>query len=66
MAHLKAKHYESVAKIIRTYRKDCLGIRADLAVLAGRHIAELLADYFERENPKFDRKKFYEQAGITP
>jgi hypothetical protein len=66
MAHLKAKHYEAVAKIIREYRHDMNAIRADVAVIAGRQLGYALADYFVKENPKFNRLKFLKQAGITP
>jgi hypothetical protein len=67
MAHLKQKHYESVAKIIREYRGACCAAHEDVAVVfLLRFIVQRLADYFEEENPKFNRAKFYKQAGITP
>lgn len=50
---LTKKHFEAIAEIIHKHRDEYLGGAAILEVLT-----EELSDYFERENPSFDRQWF--------
>lgn len=61
MAHLRQKHYEKIAQIIRKYRSAPVADVEDRALAFS--IAFDLADYFERENSKFNREKFLKLAG---
>lgn len=46
------KDYEAIARII----KDLTTEEGDIAQ---GYLMEELSDYFEKDNPKFDRDKFY-------
>lgn len=54
------KHYEAIARIFR-------GIELDTDGFIETHyenIVSRLADYFESENPRFDRDKFLSACGV--
>lgn len=61
---MRKKHYEAIANIIR----NCY--EADVHMLYGKNahaikaITILLCDYFEQDNPKFNREKFLTACGI--
>lgn len=52
------RHFEAIAKILAT---------ADgmYEYHTKVYIANQLADYFEQENPRFDRDRFLKAAGVT-
>lgn len=49
---MKKKHYDAIAAIVKKYERHA------------EWIPEKLADYFEVENPKFQRAKFMEACGV--
>ena len=51
------KHYKVFAEIIESNRGDGVEYTLD-------QIASELADYFEQDNPRFDRDKFIKACGI--
>lgn len=60
------QHYEAIAKIIKqeiewseSYQTE--GVRTNTC----KHIALDLAQYFESDNPRFDRKRFLEACGVS-
>ena len=53
------KHYEAIAKILITW-----AARTDPNWMAYKDLAETLADYMARENPRFNPDKFLEVAGV--
>lgn len=52
---LTKKHYEEIARILK---KHSSANYCSFGVLA-----EDLADYFLQDNPRFDKKKFFEACG---
>jgi len=61
------KHFESIARIVNvTFQHQatnldvCEGWNAAASSMAHR-----LADYFEHENPRFDRERFLKACGIV-
>ena len=51
------KHYEAIAKELLFYNAG-----RDKQVI--ERIANSFADYFEQDNPRFDRSRFLEACGI--
>lgn len=66
------KHYVAVAGILKSQRMGALekaglaqaGMSGDTYNRALDETGELLAEYFQMENPKFDRARFLEACGI--
>ena len=57
------KHYEAIAKAIRTYQPDDSRYYYDEVVCDFVRMCEQMADFFQKDNPKFDRTKFLESCG---
>lgn len=55
---MKKKHYEAIAKIIEPFWFN------DLDSPTATAIARRLADYFEQDNPRFDRARFLQACGV--
>ena len=56
------KHYEAIAKVIYNRVVLCEGNKI---VLAGLYYTTVdLANYFAKENPRFDRRRFLKACGI--
>jgi len=67
MNELKKKHYVAIAEIMKDrikLVKEENKIQNNFQVSSWYGCAEELADYFEKENTKFDRKRFLESCGI--
>lgn len=60
------KHYVAIASLFKTKIDRYNSIRkgSDMAD-ATAHLAYDMADYFEKENPSFNRGKFLSACGIT-
>lgn len=56
------KDFQAVTDIIRSFSKGAINYD-----LEGRHvlerITEEMADLFQKDNPRFDKEKFYEACG---
>lgn len=61
------RHFEAIARMLRERVEFPDGtIDFDSGYrMATRHIAFDLADYFEEQNPRFDRQRFLTACGIT-
>jgi len=58
------KHFEAISKVLSKYQATPLYESDYSDYRTAAHIAEDLADYFEKENPKFQREKFLQACGI--
>lgn len=58
------QHYKAIAEIIKA-QKDLTGVFAGKQFAAQKidDIATGLADYFAKDNPRFDRDKFLQACG---
>lgn len=56
MLGMTRKHFEAFASIIQSTREQCSD--APETVWAIDHIRDEMADYFQGENPNFDRERF--------
>ncbi len=58
------QHYKAIAEIVKenTHRQFCLG--GDTIWLSKQYTCRDLADYFEQDNPLFDRQKFLDACGV--
>lgn len=54
------KHFEAIAALLAEVRKD---YPAQGAIIPDA-VSSRLADYFEKENPRFDRAKFLTACGF--
>jgi len=54
------QHYEQVAQVIKNTRDKYAG----LAPIIQDELAIKLADVFEKDNPRFDRDRFYLACGV--
>lgn len=64
---LTRKHYHSIAEIFKQNLEEIKPIDSMLAQYGWACIAcvaEELADYFEKDNPRFDRDRFLEACGV--
>jgi hypothetical protein len=52
--HLRKKHYERIADVVRSFRRSEV---SEISLTAYR-IAHDLAEYFAEDNHEFDRKRF--------
>jgi hypothetical protein len=59
---LSKKHYVVLAEILALRASDA----SEDALVMRRCIARDLADYFERDNPLFQRDRFLTAARVTP
>ena len=58
---LTRKHFRGIAQIIKTR----LGNITDVAMQYGiEMMSDDLADYFEEQNPQFDRVRFLKACGV--
>lgn len=59
------QHYEAIAEIIKS-RIEYVSVFTDHTMAKGtcNGIATELADYFAKDNPRFDRDKFLEACGL--
>ena len=55
------KHFDAVAEVIS---KELLWFQNPLANKAIRTVARSLADEFAKDNPRFDRERFYAACGF--
>jgi hypothetical protein len=63
MSRMGKKHYEEIAEIIRSeWSSGCLDPMAYEAI---DNISKNLADFFAKNNPKFNRAKFLKLAGVV-
>lgn len=70
---MKKKHYELIASAFKQFNtidvpehESSFGeAEADDVSYGGNRCARLLADAFERDNPKFNRAKFLQACGVT-
>ena len=58
---MSRKDYVAVAAIIRAEILCYIGTQAEVAAVT---IGKRMADYFQSDNPRFDRKKFLAACGI--
>ena len=58
MTSMTKKHYDAIAHAIQWQRENGKPHNARW------QIAELLANYFEQDNPKFNRARFLQACGI--
>ena len=58
------KHYEAIARILQGYKLAPMYENDYSDYRTSDHIAEDLADYFQTDNPKFDRTRFLQACGI--
>ncbi len=59
------KHFEALARILNRHRVADAAPGFDEGYDAAAHsIAEEIADYLGSQNPRFDRQKFLDAAGI--
>lgn len=56
------KHYEAIAKIL--HQSVQYDFEGDYGLTT--KVVNELADYFEQENPKFNRERFLQACGIEP
>jgi len=59
---MRKKHYEAIASIILFEKRRPLG--HDEWHKIPEYISKALADYFEQDNPKFNRARFLEDCGV--
>ena len=60
------QHYKAIAEIIREQKEHVRVFTGHMmAEAACKDIAAQLADYFAKDNPRFDREKFLNACGIT-
>lgn len=59
---LTRQHYKAIAEIIK--HSDTLVIKPRGGVGPRNDLKEKLADYFQEENPQFDRDKFLTNCGL--
>lgn len=57
------KHFEAVAEVLAA--EHAIGGETPFAQSHIRNITLSLADVFSRENPRFDRPRFFVAAGLT-
>lgn len=60
---LTRKHYEAIAEILSEHKDDS----QYSTVIDERRVESIslsLADYFEKDNPRFDRDRFLEACGV--
>ena len=58
------QHYKAVAEIIRKRQNLNTGTKRTPRFLYADDLAGDLADYFDEDNPQFDRQKFLEACGL--
>ena len=58
---MSKRHFNSLAAAVRDWRRVCPSIdEADVAQLVSR-----LANVCQRENPRFNRGRFFDACGVT-
>ena len=57
---MSKKHYERIAEIIRQHCEDL----ENSPFLVDNSLPRKLADYFSKENPKFDKSRFLKACGV--
>ena len=55
---LTKKHFEAIAKILEPYNK---GTHRQIA----NYMTIDIAEYLEKQNPNFDKNRFYKASGCT-
>jgi hypothetical protein len=55
---MNKKDYKAIAEIIKN-NKDETTVGGVKITISNVNLISELADYFEKDNPKFDRQKFY-------
>lgn len=61
------QHYKAIAEIIKEQQKEAskaCGMGFSFTCKIGRLAIEL-ADYFAKDNPRFDRERFLAACGLT-
>lgn len=62
------RDYTKIASVIKDERtRITRSIHSDVVVTVGastRRVANALADYFQEDNPRFDREKFLHACGL--
>lgn len=57
-------HFRAIAKIIEDTTDEEVSIGVTNPKIDKRHFVSKLADYFEQDNPRFDRDKFMVACGL--
>jgi hypothetical protein len=62
------QHYEAIAEMVYDQHQEANQFFDEsmrgIAIGIVRHMATSLADYFAKDNPRFDREKFLEACGL--
>lgn len=58
---MSRKHYEAIAEVLAAERAISGTALGRIAVV---NITHSLADVFKRDNPSFDRERFYKAVGL--
>lgn len=58
------KHYKAIAEIIEDTTNEEVSTGVTYPKIDKRSLVFKLADYFEQDNPRFDRDKFMAACGI--
>jgi len=62
---MSKKNYVSIANTLRYYYLRVIASNDEYAIITIKNMIDDFAYYFEIDNPRFDRNKFYEACGYS-
>lgn len=65
MSNLSRKYYQGIADVMLREHQVCAVAQDNTAIESIITIVDDLANYFEKDNPRFDRDRFLEACGMT-
>ena len=58
------KHYKAIAEIINRTENESVSIGVTYPKIDKRELVFEFADYFEQDNPRFNRNRFMKACGL--